>query len=337
LGRPFNPLLGETYELVRPDKGLRFLSEKCCHHPPLLAAWAEDTDGLWQYQAYSGAKEKFYGRTLEFSAVGSSTLRFQKFKDVYRWNRPSTYIRNLMMGEKYIEFVGEITIESESARIELEFKEGGGGMWGSSRNKVQGKVFDAQDKLVTELTGRWDEGLARSQGGKGDFHMIWQVDPNVVGGASAARHEMIPKLFSRSLAIWLHAMDCRAKRNHWSVVSLSGTRRNLQMAADDIKDVLPPTDTRLRPDQRAFEEGRLEEAEQMKAILEQRQRERRAELEEKQLVPRFFTKDSTGEWVYKGGYWEARQSKKWNDRERFVLALALLTEFPSELAIFGGV
>lgn len=31
--KPFNPLLGETYELVRPEKGLRFVAEKVVHHP----------------------------------------------------------------------------------------------------------------------------------------------------------------------------------------------------------------------------------------------------------------------------------------------------------------
>lgn len=28
--KPFNPLLGETYEADYPDKGLRFFSEKAC-------------------------------------------------------------------------------------------------------------------------------------------------------------------------------------------------------------------------------------------------------------------------------------------------------------------
>lgn len=28
--KPFNPLLGETYEADYPDKGLRFFSEKVC-------------------------------------------------------------------------------------------------------------------------------------------------------------------------------------------------------------------------------------------------------------------------------------------------------------------
>jgi len=29
--KPFNPLLGETYEADFPEKGIRFFSEKVCH------------------------------------------------------------------------------------------------------------------------------------------------------------------------------------------------------------------------------------------------------------------------------------------------------------------
>lgn len=31
--KPFNPLLGQTFELVRPDKGIKFIAEKVVHHP----------------------------------------------------------------------------------------------------------------------------------------------------------------------------------------------------------------------------------------------------------------------------------------------------------------
>jgi len=44
---------------------------------------------------------------------------------------------------------------------------------------------------------------------------------------------------------------------------------------------LPPTDSRLRPDQRALEDGDMERAEQLKARLEERQRARRREMEER--------------------------------------------------------
>lgn len=35
--KPFNPLMNETYECIRPDKGFRFVSEKVSHRPNVMA------------------------------------------------------------------------------------------------------------------------------------------------------------------------------------------------------------------------------------------------------------------------------------------------------------
>ena len=39
--KPFNPLMCETYECIRPDKGFKFISEKVIHHPNVMAVSIE--------------------------------------------------------------------------------------------------------------------------------------------------------------------------------------------------------------------------------------------------------------------------------------------------------
>jgi oxysterol-binding protein 1 len=51
VAKPFNPLLGETYEYARPDKGYRFFIEQVSHHPPIGAAYAESKK--WDYYVSS--------------------------------------------------------------------------------------------------------------------------------------------------------------------------------------------------------------------------------------------------------------------------------------------
>ena len=47
--KPFNPLLGETYECVRDDKGFRFIGEQVSHHPPISACHADSKNYVfWQ-------------------------------------------------------------------------------------------------------------------------------------------------------------------------------------------------------------------------------------------------------------------------------------------------
>lgn len=47
VAKPFNPLLGETFEYARPDKGYRFYIEQVSHHPPIGAAYADSPH--WDY------------------------------------------------------------------------------------------------------------------------------------------------------------------------------------------------------------------------------------------------------------------------------------------------
>ena len=47
VAKPFNPLLGETFEYARPDKGYRFFVEQVSHHPPIGAIYSESAN--WDY------------------------------------------------------------------------------------------------------------------------------------------------------------------------------------------------------------------------------------------------------------------------------------------------
>jgi hypothetical protein len=77
----------------------------------------------------------------------------------------------------------------------------------------------------------------------------------------------------------------------------------------------------LRPDQRAAERGDLDEAEIWKAKLEEKQRLRRKELEERgeTYKPRWFVRVEGGDdgeevWKLKAGkegYWEERAKGTW--------------------------
>jgi hypothetical protein len=88
------------------------------------------------------------------------------------------------------------------------------------------------------------------------------------------------------------------------------------------QDNLPPSDSRLRPDQRALEDGDVDHAEALKARLEERQRGRRRVMEEhgEEWVPKWFIKAGIeGDeevWRLKNGkdsYWEARSRKDWSN------------------------
>lgn len=79
-----------------------------------------------------------------------------------------------------------------------------------------------------------------------------------------------------------------------------------------LKEKLPPTDSRLRPDQRDLENGEYERANLEKQRLEKRQRMSR-KIQESGWKPRWFRREGeNGTFRYVGGYWEAREHGRWD-------------------------
>lgn len=277
--KPFNPLLGETFECVREDKHLRFVAEKVVHQPPIVASYAEGKG--WKCIAYSSVKNKFWGKSLELIPEGSMRLEFDD-GDAFTFQKPSSFMRNLLAGNKYLEHVGELTVTNANtgAKAVIEFKEGGMFGGSGSRNGVAGQVYDDSGKKVTSLKGKWSDDFSREDGDKSQ--KLWEAV------------EMPPKA-----------------EDYYGFTYFA---MSLNEITDDVKPYLPPTDTRFRPDQRAFEEGKVDQAEELKQTLETKQRERRKEMESSgdQFKPRWFHKEDgeDPEWVYGGESGEYFKKRK---------------------------
>ncbi|RVW87402.1 Oxysterol-binding protein-related protein 3A [Vitis vinifera] len=65
--KPFNPILGETYELTNHG-GIKFIAEQISHHPPISAAHAENEH--FAYDITSKLKTKFLGNSLDVYPLG---------------------------------------------------------------------------------------------------------------------------------------------------------------------------------------------------------------------------------------------------------------------------
>ncbi|XP_026523908.1 oxysterol-binding protein-related protein 6-like isoform X1 [Notechis scutatus] len=94
-----------------------------------------------------------------------------------------------------------------------------------------------------------------------------------------------------------------------------------------LKDLLPKTDARFRPDQRHLEDGNLETAAAEKQRIEELQRCRRRYLEENNMehVPKYFKKvieaNQREAWVSNDTYWELRKDPGFNKVETLKLWL----------------
>nr|XP_015099876.1 oxysterol-binding protein-related protein 6 isoform X10 [Vicugna pacos] len=276
--KPFNPVLGETYECIREDKGFRFFSEQVSHHPPISACHCESKNFVfWQDIRW---KNKFWGKSMEILPVGTLNVMLPKYGDFYVWNKVTTCIHNILSGRRWIEHYGEVTIRNTKSSVcicKLTFVKVN--YWNSNVNEVQGVVMDQEGKVVHRLFGKWHEGLYC--GVAPSAKCIWRP------GSMPTNYELYYG-FTR-FAIELNELD------------------------PVLKDLLPPTDARFRPDQRFLEEGNLEAAAAEKQRVEELQRSRRRYMEENNLehIPKFFKKvidaNQREAWVSNDTYWELRK------------------------------
>uniref|UniRef100_A0A8C7L8H7 Oxysterol-binding protein n=1 Tax=Oncorhynchus kisutch TaxID=8019 RepID=A0A8C7L8H7_ONCKI len=273
-GKPFNPVLGETYECDRPDKGLRFVAEQVSHHPPISACHADSKNYIfWQDMRW---KNKFWGKSMEIVPVGTTHVMLPGFGDHYEWNKVTSCIHNILSGQRWIEHYGEISIRNTSTDIcqcKVTFIKAK--YWNSSVNEVEGTITDHKGKVIHRLFGKWNEGVYC--GDPPSATCIWRAN------AMPADHEQYYGF--TKFAMELNELD------------------------PSLKLLLPPTDTRLRLDQRLLEEGNVEAAEEQKQKIEQQQRDRRRVLEENTMThqPTFFRKSKDDTWVSNNTYWDLRR------------------------------
>uniref|UniRef100_A0A8C6PGF5 Oxysterol-binding protein n=1 Tax=Nothobranchius furzeri TaxID=105023 RepID=A0A8C6PGF5_NOTFU len=158
-GKPFNPLLGETYELVREDLGFRLLSEQVSHHPPVSAFHVE---GLRQDFVFHGSiypKLKFWGKSVEAEPKGTITLELPKHNEAYTWTNPTCCVHNIIVGQLWIEQYGNVELINHRTgeKCCLNFKPCG--LFGKELHKVEGYIFDKSKKKLCALYGKWTECL----------------------------------------------------------------------------------------------------------------------------------------------------------------------------------
>ena len=124
--------------------------------------------------------------------------------------------------------------------------------WSNKKHEVVGTITDNTGAVLQNLCGKWSEALYVGKAPPG--RCIWRT----------GLEETEPNYGFSRFAVELNEVTS-VERSH-----------------------IPPTDSRMRPDQRALEEGRVGDAENIKLRLEQAQRDRRRQREMDQVCNLFL-------------------------------------------------
>lgn len=154
------------------------------------------------------------------------------------------------------------------------------GWRGKDAFEISGRVMDSFGRVVYEIAGRWNSQLVARQVGTGIGSLLPDVE--VEGEAHTPSSPSIP----RYILLWRNTIKPKSPFN------LTPFAITLNDMPDELKKQLCPTDCRLRPDQRSFENGKYELANTLKIRQEEFQRATRKKREEGLVPahrPRWFT------------------------------------------------
>ncbi|XP_029641137.1 oxysterol-binding protein-related protein 6 isoform X9 [Octopus sinensis] len=273
--KPFNPILGETYECIREDKGWRFISEQVSHHPPISACHCDSRNFIfWQDVRI---RTRFWGKSMEIQPIGNVNVFLPKYNDHYQWNKVTTCVHNLLGGQRWVDQYGEMHMRNGDISCKITFTKAS--YWSGKRHEIYGQIFNQDNKVVHNLFGKWNEAIYCGASAP-SARCIWRP------GTMTDDHALYYG-FSR-FAIELNELNEEEAR------------------------FLPPTDSRFRPDQRLLEEGKLSDSEIEKIRIEQLQRDKRRQRDDMKIVymPQWFRKlEVNGKEFYEftREYWEKRK------------------------------
>lgn len=295
--KPFNPLLGETYEYVCPIRGFRYISEQVSHHPPISACHCESEDFI--YYAEVWVKSNFWGKYIDLIPGGYNHVWLKKTGEHFSYKKVNTIVNNIIIGKMTMEHYGKMKLTNHLTGeiCELDFKQSG---WrrSSDLNRVEGISYDSEGQEVYKLEGYWNDKLV-AQG----------INSSSIKGGK------------RKMNLWKRNPSIFNKENLFNFTQFSLGLNELQKS---LEEWLPPTDSRLRPDQRAMEDGDYDGANRKKLKLETLQREKKKEnllkdpfyqAKAKHFVRELDPTTNSTYWKFLGQYWSKRLRRDWSQED----------------------
>ncbi|CAI2382818.1 unnamed protein product [Moneuplotes crassus] len=171
--KPFNPIIGETFEACWPDN-TKIYVEHISHHPPISSFLVEHHKGMYKYYGsyeYT-AKLTDFGNSATGRQIGKNYIEFPDGTRI-DYEFPYMKIGGLLFGKRTIKFSGKVQFSDPKNHLigQLAFNSEGGIF-----KRKQGPVdqftgtIERNGTVVSEIEGSWLENISF------DGKIYWQLD-----------------------------------------------------------------------------------------------------------------------------------------------------------------
>ena len=313
--KPFSPTLGETYDWTSPDGRVRALVEQVEYFPPVCVWHVEGTSPggtRFEMTGELAGISKFWGSSFEFLVNGCLHMRLPDTGERFSWEKAAMHVHNVISGDLWIDMVGTQRVVAHTTGETASFKL----HRASKRERGAARLREIRDKDGAKFA-------TVSGSAVGDVYVT--PEPGYVGSET-----LDPRYRGQEgdpIFTWRGLAPDAMQQYGFTEFAMSLN----ELTREQLRN-LPPTDSRLRPDTRALEDGDGHRANVCKAMIEEQNRRLDKERKKKKEThePLWFEKrdgagvasksrkvnyleHGEGLYKYKGGYWERRETGQWSD------------------------
>ncbi|RLN96232.1 hypothetical protein BBJ28_00009123 [Nothophytophthora sp. Chile5] len=150
--KPFNPILGETYEATYPD-GTQIFMEHVGHHPVKSAFSVMGPKGLYQLSGMFEFEAVTSRNSIVNRQVGIVAITFQDGA-VVTYTMPEIKMNGLLFGDRVVEIVGSSRFEDAANHLvgELNFDANNGFLKKSQGDDIRGHIYPAKKSVKHALS-----------------------------------------------------------------------------------------------------------------------------------------------------------------------------------------
>lgn len=232
--KPFNPILGETFQAEYAN-GTRVFCEQTSHHPPVSHFQIfGPKDAPFEYSGLSNYVANIRGNSVKGQQLGQHTAKFSDGSKVV-WELPYLWLTGVMWGTRVMDYCGSLVVEDtrHKLRAELTFNPDAQGMFKSLFFKQKTPTDAVRGEICKQCEGVERMSLCKLEGS------------------------------------WLTHLDCI--QGDGSKVRLWDVKTCKPSTPVPVTNPLP-SDCRFREDLKALKEGNTDDAQRWKVVLEEKQR-----------------------------------------------------------------
>lgn len=162
--KPFNPILGETYEATYPD-GTQIYLEHVCHHPVASAFDVHGPHGLYRISGRYEFESVTSRNSIYNHQIGTTKITFHDGHSI-TYTLPQIKMSGILFGDRVVELAGTATFEDAQNNLVGEVNteaNAGGFLFGKAQaDDIKGQIHSkastsnkSSGHLLSVIQGSW--------------------------------------------------------------------------------------------------------------------------------------------------------------------------------------